>query len=491
MTVDSVDLKVPQVTFQSSTLKFRIILSYWIVILLGLPLWWFTTSIDRLALPVDRVLSISATSELQFPLEVVVDAESAAEGTVKRIQSAIEHDKHKSEAPWLGMNVQVHEKAGSIHNTGQNAIYTIKLHPQLDALDGSALCELLAPYKRPHKGRSSQERLVARYSSKFRLAFSLLNEDASAGDSVVGWDIESAIDQYLSPVLSQLTILHNFTIESQVQFHAPLAFDPPEAVSPSGEPEFTLSEEELKIFINSADWTLASSVTEDPVLHFILFVPSAARRPLVVRSNTGSQKQSFIVPQWGSVVILDPSLFRSRQTRLHLTDNDLAGIFKTFRAQLLTLLGVSSVPPSVSVKSHQVSEWQLDALLRKRTLENIHDSKEALSSIVTLVSQIGNMPVGQDVKGDIQDALDAIDQVYSDASESPRIALQRSANANVLSSRAFFNPGMLALLYFPAEHKYAVYIPLFGPVTLPLVVALIKQLKRWWQQRSSMRQKVE
>lgn len=64
---------------------------------------------------------------------------------------------------------------------------------------------------------------------------------------------------YLSPVLTQLSILHNFTIESQVQFHAPLAFEPPQSLSEHGGVQHLLGEEELKMFINSADWTLGRS----------------------------------------------------------------------------------------------------------------------------------------------------------------------------------------------------------------------------------------
>jgi GPI-anchor transamidase subunit S len=61
---------------------------------------------------------------------------------------------------------------------------------------------------------------------------------------------------YLSSVLSQLSTLHNFTVESQVQFHAPLAFDPPRSLSANNELQHILGDEELKMFINSADWTL-------------------------------------------------------------------------------------------------------------------------------------------------------------------------------------------------------------------------------------------
>ena len=54
--------------------------------------------------------------------------------------------------------------------------------------------------------------------------------------------------------------------------------------------------------------------------------------------------------------------------------------------------------------------------------------------------------------------------------------LQNSIQALILSSRAFFNPGMLAMLYFPPEHKYAVYTPLFAPISAPLIVATLKEL---------------
>ena len=53
-----------------------------------------------------------------------------------------------------------------------------------------------------------------------------------------------------------------------------------------------------------------------------------------------------------------------------------------------------------------------------------------------------------------------------------------------LASRAFFNPGMLALLYFPAEHKYAVYTPLFAPVTVPLLVTLLREVSAWRKNRN-------
>lgn len=41
---------------------------------------------------------------------------------------------------------------------------------------------------------------------------------------------------------------------------------------------------------------------------------------------------------------------------------------------------------------------------------------------------------------------------------------------------------MLALLYFPAEHKYAVYAPLFASAVIPLIAAALREIMAWKRQ---------
>lgn len=52
-----------------------------------------------------------------------------------------------------------------------------------------ALTSLIAPND---EERSRQNRVV-QFSSRYRLAFSLLNEDASAGNSVMAWNVRKGI----------------------------------------------------------------------------------------------------------------------------------------------------------------------------------------------------------------------------------------------------------------------------------------------------------
>ncbi len=68
-------------------------------------------------------------------------------------------------------------------------------------------------------------------------------------------------------------------------------------------------------------------------------------------------------------------------------------------------------------------------------------------------------------------------QIQSGAVSSLSGYLAASTDAARAASRSFFNPSMIAQLYFPDEHKYAVYTPLFGPVSVPILAALLRELK--------------
>lgn len=62
--------------FESPLTRRSIIASYFLVILLALPLWWNTTSIERQALPISRV-SAQTGRELLFPVHVAVNTSAS------------------------------------------------------------------------------------------------------------------------------------------------------------------------------------------------------------------------------------------------------------------------------------------------------------------------------------------------------------------------------------------------------------------------------
>lgn len=62
-------------------------------------------------------------------------------------------------------------------------------------------------------------------------------------------------------------------------------------------------------------------------------------------------------------------------------------------------------------------------------------------------------------------------------------ALQYSKEAFSASERAFFDPSLLHLLYFPDDQKFAIYIPLFLPMCVPILLSLLKILSELKQRR--------
>ncbi|KAH6917943.1 phosphatidylinositol-glycan biosynthesis class S protein-domain-containing protein [Coprinopsis sp. MPI-PUGE-AT-0042] len=467
--------------FQHAGVRRLIILAYWIAIAVAVPIWWYTTSIERLPLPISQ-----ASQEIRRPLELRVDIcvqETIPEYT-QLIQSALDRAKEARRLEGLQFNVLLYLKCKD--NVDIRDPYTIASGPS-KIISGRTI---QYPLESTHSAHELAETLIAlvypksdsrvvEYSSRYRLAFSLLNEDAATGTVVAGWDIKPALSRYISPILERVSQLHNVTVESQVQFHAPLAFKVRELENG----DRGLSYEDLTVFVNSAEWTLSSSFSNDPVIHMILFIPSAEHGPLRILDADGtvSTSNAFILPQWGGIVIHNPSP-GDIGVENKLSPRGLHMTFTSFSSQLLSLLGVPPLPSGIQRDSKEntiFSDWQLDALLRRRTLETVSGTKETLGSFVKLVNRIENMPIGQSVSDDVHNALNSLNQVYDQASSSLSQAFSASSAAYDYASRAFFNPGMLALLYFPAEHKYAIYTPLFASAMLPLFVAALREFKAW------------
>lgn len=95
--------------------------------------------------------------------------------------------------------------------------------------------------------------------------------------------------------------------------------------------------------------------------------------------------------------------------------NELDEIFSSFAGQLLALLGVPDLPSNLAWSALHpkplISDWQLDALLRRRTQENASGCQETLLSIIKLVEQIVSMPVKEDVRDDVEGALSTLVKV--------------------------------------------------------------------------------
>lgn len=331
----------------------------------------------------------------------------------------------------------------------------------------------------------SRENRALKYASTYHLTFSLF----TPGGSPSSWDIESALETYIQPWVSAFSTISNFSINTQIQ--------PYSAYSPSIQPnkdhetnQTLLRGEDLSAFINAAEWPLSPSIgPRGPTINFVLYVPSASEVPLIIASSNGGT--SWLIPQWGGITILNPPLHTNELTNLpsvpsHLHREALRAPFETFTIQLLSLLGLPTTPQPQVTTNFPPSpallplRLRLQSHSRLRTLSLHHLSLSTLTSLSRLSTSLPNIPIPASVSLLVSSTLSHLQSTCTELQASHwDEALAHARMAWQDSERAFFEKSMVGQVYFPDEHKVAVYLPLLGPVGVPLLVGLGREVARW------------
>ncbi|CAO3684438.1 unnamed protein product [Umbelopsis ramanniana] len=341
-----------------------------------------------------------------------------------------------------------------------------------------------------------------KFSPTYQMTFSLMNGNP---DSMhVDWDIEAAIATYLKPFISEVSLVSNFTVDSQIQHYADLAVTPQFMERQKLPSYYYLTPQTLPHFINSAEWNLASAISSSPTINFILYIPAADKTPLRIHDDKGQPLRSnaFLIPRWGGIAIKNPP--KSASGRLEFSKEDLKPFMEIFVAQLRGLVGIHDLKKTMSSleSSYEISlpptpqtavtVIEMDAVVKQRIAENVVNSIATLKSLAKLVTEIPNMVVLDHIRTEVQLSLDSLNQACQALQQEDYLkALQHSIHAIERSEKAFFDPTMVSMLYFPDEHKYAIYMPLFVPVSVPLIMAVIKQLKEYQKEKREQKVKAE
>ncbi|XP_061818885.1 GPI transamidase component PIG-S isoform X2 [Nerophis lumbriciformis] len=339
----------------------------------------------------------------------------------------------------------------------------------------------LSPGSRQSKADSMR---AFKSSPGYEITFSLLNPDPESHR--LYWDIEGAVQSYIQPLLSKLAPLANFSVDSQTLHYTMLGvnarFDSSRAV-------YTLSADSLAHVINPVEARLGSNAaSSNPVLNFLLYVPDAQHSPLHIldRKKNKVASNAFHSPRWGGIMVYNVD---SKTTLPVDVDINMANVMGVFLAQLRLLLGVqpSSPPPGVLVSPpgpSGLADWELDRLMWSRSVENVATATTAITSLAQLLDQIGNIVINDNIAQQVSNAVTSLQLAVAELEASNLgLALQYSKEAILASERAFFDPSLLHLLYFPDDQKFAIYIPLFLPVCVPILLSLLNVLAEVRQMR--------
>ena len=90
--------------YQKDELRRSIIIAYWIVIIFAFPLWWTTTSIQRLSLPSSRVQDESRR-RLELPIAICVESHDLS--LIQGVKHALKNSASDDPSRWKGISVNV------------------------------------------------------------------------------------------------------------------------------------------------------------------------------------------------------------------------------------------------------------------------------------------------------------------------------------------------------------------------------------------------
>ncbi|KAL9271584.1 GPI transamidase component PIG-S-like protein [Drosera capensis] len=330
------------------------------------------------------------------------------------------------------------------------------------------------------------------------LSFNLLNADPN--DWIYEWDFERAEEILLAPVVEALAPIVNISVESQILYHTPKSFF---SHWDDEKGSYIFSTQDLPFFVNSNEWHLDTSVAaggRSKVLHIVIYVPSAKECPLLLQLPDGevSKTNSFISPMWGGVIIWNPSdCSRTSDIEYSLRHTipfpDLVEVFEVFMGQLRQLFGLGSesvyvgTPGSVNFLPSErgFTEWELDVLSWQHTCFNLQSCATTLGSLSRLVQSLPRMiiidEIGKQVKFSLQEANLAQGNASLGICDASAVS---SRQARSLAEDAFLHPSIMSVSYYSFEHCFAVYSPFFLPVLLHVVIAAIKEGRRYKQEMS-------
>ncbi|KAJ1798350.1 GPI transamidase component [Coemansia sp. RSA 2399] len=501
-----------------------VVSSILVLLLIGLPLWWTTTRVYRAALPTVEINRYTPADALHIPVHFYVDVDPALpqQLAVAGIQKDAQARIAKSRMPYGADEWRVEYSAVVARGSAPRNMpghYTLRVvHADADAdadsvavrVDRTAVVALSTSPRSARKVeqrvaqvvaaivsqeeravRGGQARGAMRYAKHISMTLTLLNENP-VGGAQVDWEIEGAVSRFVQPLVDALQPLTRLSVTSQVLHHA----GPPPIMSVVRNNATYLTPPMLAHFVNSPSWNFASVDPAAPMLNFVLYVPALASQPVRILESADHKvpvaTNAFSVPQWGGVAIANLPPHTKPGAKVVLSPDDLQPYMGVFVAQLRSLLGIRNNAPlarteaggsfdfTVSVERDSetgISGWELDALMRQWMVHGRRTAITTLQSLVRLVDSLQNMVVMDEIKAQVDQSLAALTAI--DASLADHLAaFTVAARAAVLAETAFFDPSMVSMLYFPDQHKYAIYFPFFVPVAIPVLSAIRRLVAR-------------
>lgn len=485
-------------TPQTKATRLYVVLSIVLSVLaLGLPLFLYTTSIHRAQLPTSEIEArVASFDRLKFelPIHLNFSAVHVLDETQREVDRLLARDGVQGwglrivagnadpTAEYVVNFEHVPEQGTALtFNVGPYKVITVGLEVPLGEADlpkelatwlvDGCFYEEATAVTSIKSGAKNIEEWVSPfpYSKKYHLVYNLLVE----GGKPVTWEVEKALER-MSPVFAALNHYCKLKVSTQIQYYSKLRTEPHYDAEKRA---YVIPENDLSTFINYGEWNLNNhDIT--PSINFILYFADSNYNgvPLLVEN---SKTNSFLIPQWGGVLIYNTKMPALEGATINISERELEPVFETFASQLYELLGVPQTPP--------LPYMRVDSFHRITTFKNLKRSLETLTALVKLSSSLNGISIPESTKIHVEEALASYDAAIKSLGSTGGYsrAVEQAADCAESSDKAFFEKEMVQQAYFPSEHKLAVYLPLLGPICSIVFFGAIKLFKLWREEKKA------
>ncbi|GLT53475.1 hypothetical protein SLA2020_267430 [Shorea laevis] len=486
--------------------------------LLGFPFLWKSVEIYRAPLPFREIDALSAqidSKPLLFPCHfqaIFVGFDSKPSITPDALESSILYQiaKLTSKIPQCGtctnhtVSVVVDSSSGCVQsrNSGYSAMWQCGAMGAGRVSEKEAVARAAEIFIKVFVNGGKEEGLIhgefmpVGADGRIVLSFNLLNSDPQ--DWVYDWDFQTIDETLLAPVIKALGPVANISVESQVLYHTPKSSF---SYWDDKRESYIFSTKDLPFFVNSNEWHLDTSIAaggRSKILQFVVYIPSAKECPLLLQLPNGeiSKTNGFISPMWGGVIVWNPQGCLKDSESQHplrhtISPQDLQKIFEVITGQFRQLFGLksdnlyygASGTSSLLASERGFTEWELDVLSRQHTCFNLHSCTTTLGSLSKLVQSLPRMIIMDEIGKQVMYSVEAANLAQSNASLGLYDASAVSSRqARSLAEDAFFHPSIMSVSYYSFEHCFAVYSPFFLPVSMHVLLAALREWRRYKQE---------
>ncbi|KAI3379019.1 hypothetical protein SNEBB_007515 [Seison nebaliae] len=481
----------------SSTRLYISTLIYAIVVLVvGVPVWWMTTRVYRSLLPYENISELPKSFDDIHPkFTINIYSSISIESFLKKLNE--NHSPFLINQNHLLTNRQIdqlNEKSitqyhlddihRQIHHSDGNdlTIYLIRTNEETNFRYGfqtntiffhsSQFNEKFFHFVKTeiHHNFFGKKTNQLNYSPNFHLAFSLVSFFHGQRDIVpyYEWDMNKIINKFMKKTFEKYSNYFNVTFSTQILSKYETDIPISHRVMEMSQKEFYfIPLLQQSPILNSLDRHL-SNVKLEKTINSIILIPTPNNSyPLVFQTDKKNQFVNELISEdWGNIIIYN------QKTETISVEKYKGVLIRNFFKNLQIEMDENEIIPN----EIKLQKWQIE-----RTLNNIIGVSKTLKSLSSLLQRISNIVIRDEVEQRISLSLNKINFALTQIRNGKfsHQVYHESCLAYELSETAFYDPSLLECLYFPEDQKFAIYVPLFLPVSVPILTSLSDLFHKW------------